>query len=583
GLTTEKLQRLIFGFLGAPIPHWAIWASTGRNDLVSIARTCQAFTEVALDILYHDVKLESLLQVWHAKGILRRVQTPSAEPEEIVFDRVPNSFDYQRLSYYSRRVRVLNVRYRWYATGTQMSYGTNFFPTFIEAITNWSTQQAEPFPQLQSLTWSGPGEVELVSCEAIILASPRLKAFTYGEYRDDSRSSSDSWPTLLRTLASAQSLERIEINLDLPVIDPIGPGTRAGLALCRLIMKPNLKELHLPDYVLESAAVVSSFASARHLERLTLSPAWKSVTGGVTDVPRAVTLDRLSHLGGTLDGMKTILAGPFVFRALTTITTDDVLQTSFYCSHLRTFFGLVGNGCPVIETLHISGYIHLDTVGQRSHFVLAPLRACTRMQHFMLHMMMLDRDGIRVHVPQDFNPTDMDWSSLISSWPDLHKMSYYFTGSSEGGEYYRRLDPGPRGTTRTLMGFSRNCRQLVSLVVPLTVTLHDTSAALQDDILPFGNFLRSMGFTNYSIEDDAVDVLAKLLLRLTWDDVGFDWSDLQGSEEGGFDLRSEKNLRAAIKLIDFIREARPTGTPPAPPGVRCHCMLPKQFLPYPPT
>ncbi|KAG8900885.1 hypothetical protein FRC00_010596 [Tulasnella sp. 408] len=543
---------------------------TEQSALLSVARTCQAFTEVALDILYCNIRFQDLLQVWHARGILKRVNKPFTKSQEIVFDRVPDPSEYQRLSYYSRRVRILEFRYEWWTVPqySYCGYDTNFFPTFIEMIVDRGTKRAELFPQLHSLTWSGPGEIELVGCEAIIQASPQLKAFAYAEYRDDPQSSAESWPTLIRTLASAQSLEKIRISLDLPVIDSIGPGTRAGLALSGLIMKPNLKELELPDYVIESTVVMSSFAFACQLEKLVLSPAWKSVTGKAK-VPRTASLDRLSYLSGTLEGMTSILAMPFVFRALSTLTTDDILETSFTWSYVRTFFQLVGNVCPVVETLHLSGHMNRCPIDQRTGFVLAPLKACTLIQSFKLHVM--DLDGPIASVPQDFNPTDLDWRYLITEWPDLQQMSYHFSGPPEGGEYYRRLVPRPQATVKTLTEFSRVCRQLRTLTVPITLTSYDADAALQDDILPFNNSMYSINFFNYSIEDDAAEEAAILLLRLTRDDVEFHWETWvypDDVEEEGFDMRNERNGCAVKKHIDFTRKARPTGPTPASSGSR---------------
>lgn len=81
-LTTEELQRSIFVSLLLGQFAWSPW-SNAKRDLLSVALTCQAFTEVALDILYNDVSLHDLLQIWRARGILRRVQTPSASLEMV--------------------------------------------------------------------------------------------------------------------------------------------------------------------------------------------------------------------------------------------------------------------------------------------------------------------------------------------------------------------------------------------------------------------------------------------------------------------------------------------------------------------
>ncbi|KAG8898366.1 hypothetical protein FRC01_010935, partial [Tulasnella sp. 417] len=160
----------------------------------------------------------------------------------------------------------------------------------------------------------------------------------------------------------------------------------------------------------------------------------------------------------------------------------------------------------------------------------------------------------------DFNPTDLDWRELISEWPDLHEVAYWFTGWSER-DTYRRLDPGPRATIKTLMGFSRSHRQLRSLNVPVTVASYDTDAALRADVLPFSRSLHSIHFDNYSIEDDAVDGLAMLLLCLTHDDVVIWWQDPDSVEDRGLDTRNEMNGRDTKKLIDFARKMRLMGFP----------------------
>ncbi|KIO21244.1 hypothetical protein M407DRAFT_245534 [Tulasnella calospora MUT 4182] len=350
---------------------------------------------------------------------------------------------------------------------------------------------------------------------------------------------------------------------------PVGPSTRVGLALSSLITKPNLKELELPDLVVTSAVVVSSFASARQLQKLTLSSGLypKPITGGGAEVPRAASSDRLSHLAGTPDGMKSILAAAFVFRALTTLTTRDAGgDHTFTWSFARTFFDLVGNGCPVLKNLDLGGFVTEGAADQRAYFVLAPLRACTRMRRFSFLGMAYHGP---VPVPQDFNPTDSDWRSLISEWPDLQHISYTFSGGYELVEYDPSLEPKPRATINTLMEFSRNCRQLVVVIVSLNVTSRDTDAALLGDILPFGSPMKFINFLGGSIEDDAVEGLAIMLLRLTRDDVDFHQGtrrNLDILEDDGFDMSSERNWLAAKKLIDFTRRARPLGPPPTSSG-----------------
>ncbi|KAG8936105.1 hypothetical protein FRC00_009755 [Tulasnella sp. 408] len=466
------------------------------------------------------------------------------------------------MTYYSRRVRRLSV-YCQDDYGRVNRYEANFFPTLIGLITGGNTEQFKPFPQLQSLFWSGPGEVELVSCEAIIQASPRLKAFFYNEGLEDSESSPDSWPTLLRTLASVQSLEKVDLGWRMS-LGPEGPTTRAGLALSSLITKPNLKELVLPDHVVTSSVVVSSFASARQLERLTFEPSRKPIKG-VAEVPRTASSHRLSYLSGTPRGMKSILSGPSVFRTLTTVTTSDVGgETTITWSFVRTFFNLVGNGCPALETLVLTGYVDEGPIEQRAPFALAPLRACTRMRHFQFMAMAYHGP---VTVPQDFNPTDSDWGYLISEWPDLQHISYTFSGGYELVEYDPSLEPKPRATINTLIEFSRRCRQLVMLILSLNATSQDTDAALQGDILQFGSSMNFINFLGGYIEDDAVEGLAMLLLRLTRDHVRFHPGKQRGLaylREEGSDTSSERNWGAAKKLIDFTRKARPSGPPVAP-------------------
>lgn len=92
-LTTEELQRSIFAYL-SDVFESSAEPKTEQNPLLSVARACQAFTEVALDILYRNIDFKSLLQVWHAGGILKRVKKPSARSQEIVGakNRIPELF-----------------------------------------------------------------------------------------------------------------------------------------------------------------------------------------------------------------------------------------------------------------------------------------------------------------------------------------------------------------------------------------------------------------------------------------------------------------------------------------------------------
>ncbi|KAG8900886.1 hypothetical protein FRC00_010597 [Tulasnella sp. 408] len=190
--------------------------------------------------------------------------------------------------------------------------------------------------------------------------------------------------------------------------------------------------------------------------------------------------------------------------------------------------------------------------------------ACTRMQRFRF---LARADRGPVAVPQDFNPTDSDWRYLISEWPDLRHMSYTFAGGYEVVKYNPSLEPKPRATITTLMMFSGSCRQLETLTVPLNATSYDTYAALEGDIVRFSSSMTSINFLGGHIEDDAVEGLAMLLLRLTRDDVEFHSGtrrDLDYLEKAGYDMSSERNWLAAKKHIYVTRKARPLESPAAP-------------------
>lgn len=75
------MQALIF-------PHLLALDTNGQplkeqNDLVNLAVTCQAFLEVALDVLWRHVNFGRLIQVWKARGVV--IERNSNYPEEMVW------------------------------------------------------------------------------------------------------------------------------------------------------------------------------------------------------------------------------------------------------------------------------------------------------------------------------------------------------------------------------------------------------------------------------------------------------------------------------------------------------------------
>ncbi|KAG8973261.1 hypothetical protein FRC05_008975 [Tulasnella sp. 425] len=437
--------------------------------------------------------------------------------------------------------------------------GADFFPTLTEVMAIQSTAGHNLFPELRSLVWSCEREADFVGCEAIIQASPRLKAFACEESRKEAPER--TWPTLFRTLASVQSLEILELQAR--NLGPIGPGSRTGLALSYLLSKPNIRQLLLPDQVVTSTLVMISLASARQLEKLTLVESTPSIADG-SAVHCTVSSDRLSHLSGTPQSLRSILAGESGLKALTKLSIIYP-WISFTWSFVRQFVDLIEKGCPILETLELEGRIddaaNLETHGIRAGFAIAGLGACTRMRRF--HMDIKSNGWSTSPVPRDFNPSDSDWRCLTSQWPELQEMWYDLGRESLNDEEYKpALDPAPRATINTLTAFSRSCRQLKSLAVPMSATIHDTRAALQDDILPFSDSMDRMYFFRASIEDDAVEELAMLLLRLTRDDVELyptELDDPDSTEGDELDSSREMNWHAAKKLVHFTRRARPLG------------------------
>ncbi|KAG9033548.1 hypothetical protein FS837_002442, partial [Tulasnella sp. UAMH 9824] len=294
------------------------------------------------------------------------------------------------------------------------------------------------------------------------------------------------------------------------------------------------------------------------------------------EVSRVAFSDRLSYLAAGPGAMRSILAGAFVFQALTTLTDDGVggqTTVTYTWSFVRTFADLVGNGCPVLETLELSVYVDGGPIDQGTNFVLAPLGACTRVQ--VCRLLLLIKWPI-TRVPQGFNPTDLDWSRLISKWQDLRLMQYCLSRNPREDGYDKPLDVKPPATINTLTAFSRSCRQLARFIVPLTVSTGDLKAALQGDILSFSSSIKFINFLGGPIEDDVVEALATLLLRLTRDDVDFhpgghggldyleeeEEGEEEEEEEYGFDTsttsrRSNENWRAAKKLIDSAGKQDP--------------------------
>ncbi|KAG8944706.1 hypothetical protein FRC04_001605 [Tulasnella sp. 424] len=561
----EELQYSIFSHL---LVFYALSSKPDeRQDaLVAVALTCQSFLDVALNILYDHITLFRLLQVWHGRGVLKRVNQPGTLDKYITFDRVPNASDRQRFEFYSRRVRTLEVPHR--SGNVQLarpadSFGADFFPTIGEVIAIRGTARTNLFPELRSLMWGCDltGD-DFVVCQAIIQLSPRLKSFTYTDTNLRPPVPASTWPIVLLTLASTHSLE--VVKLETTSLGPVGLGTGAGLALSSLLSNLHIKQLLLPEETAMSTSLLSRLATAQELQKLTFWPSdAQVVVTERTEEPGTLAWDRLTHLAGSSRALlRLILTGGSPFQALTTLasTAGSEWGSEFSWSLARTFISLLGERCPILQNIRVEIEIEAYVADPErvGGFVLAPLRACPRIQR--LYMVFETNSWDEYVIPDDFNPTDQDWRSLVPEWPDLREMQYDVGDPPFRNEKFKTaIVPAPRATIKSIAAFGRSCRHLKALALPITATLRDTDATLLDDILPFSDSLHYIDFSRASIEETAVQEMAALLVRLTHNDV-----DLYPEERNlpnrieneRLDIRRERNWQAVQKLVRSNRRAQ---------------------------
>lgn len=406
--------------------------------------------------------------------------------------------------------------------------------------------------------WCCRCDGDFVGCEAIIQQSPRLKYFAYTDTtRSSGPFSASTWPSVLRTLVLARSLEVVKLEIE--SLGPVGLGTPTGLALSSLLSKLHIKQLLLPEDATLSNSLMSCLAATQGLQKLTFWPSVDEIAKR-TEISGTLAWDRLSHLAGSPKTLlRSIRAGGSPFQALNTLTTTTGSNCGIITSWslTRTLVSLVGERCPILKNVRIEADLEYspEWVGD---FVLAPLRACPRMQYFYMDIKTYFWEY--PSVPHDFNPTDQDWRSLVSEWPDLREIRYDIGDQNENEEGCKpALVPAPRATIKSIAAFGRSCRHLRALALPIMATLRDTEATLPDDILPFSDSLHYIDFSRASIEEAAVQEMAALLVRLTHDDVDLypEERDLPDRiEDEALVIRRERNWQAVQKLVHSNRRAQ---------------------------
>lgn len=405
---------------------------------------------------------------------------------------------------------------------------------------------------------------DFVVCRAIIQLSLRLKSFTYTDTNLRPPVPASTWPIVLRTLASTHSLE--VVKLETRSLGPVGLGTGAGLALSSLLSNLHIKQLLLPEETIISTSLLSCLAVAQELQKLTFWPSdAQVVVTERTGKPGTLAWDRLTHLAGSPRALlRLILTGGSPFQALTTLATTRSAwgnANEFSWSLARTFISLLGERCPILQNIRVEVEIEADVADpeRAGGFVLAPLRACPRIQY--LNMVFETDSWDEYFTPDDFNPTDQDWRSLVPEWPDLREMQYDVGDPPYREEKFKMaIAPAPRATIKSIAAFGRSCRHLKALALPITATLRDTDATLLDDILPFSDSLHYIDFSRASIEETAVHEMAALLVRLTHDDVDLYPAGLKDlpsrKEDEILDIRRERNWQAVQKLVRSNRRAQ---------------------------
>ncbi|KII86170.1 hypothetical protein PLICRDRAFT_700291 [Plicaturopsis crispa FD-325 SS-3] len=390
-----------------------------RVDLARLARTCRAFRDPALDVLWHTLpSLDPLIRTLPTD--LWRIPKPvpmhrdGIEYRAFEFRRPVKEADWKRFYLYARRVRVFNFnhpfreRYVNYLDASVLSALLVSVPTLL--------------PNLQTLAL-GNGDSELVYHLGMLL-HPKLTSFSIVF---ESRS---NFPRRLSLLTSLP----LDSSLLVAAVSRI-VGTWSGLT-----------QLDIPGLTPQAIVIVSALPSLRSLRLRLEGLELASDTQHTLVFPSLRSLDFSAPSLNTCTTFISLLPPKHPLHTVKISLTGDSATPELY----RSFFEAVAEHCSPLALKFFDLLVHFTTppvsvVNMMD--ILTPLLPC--------HLL----ERLCVPVPAAVTFTDPAVRTLAVSWPRLRVLKI-LSG-------YRNT-PGACGVSATMLAdLVASCPSLCALSIPV--------------------------------------------------------------------------------------------------------------------
>ncbi|KAJ7708213.1 hypothetical protein B0H17DRAFT_1325134 [Mycena rosella] len=406
--------------------------------LAAVARTCTAFSNPALNLLWMSQETVMHLLQCMPEDIWSQESASDEDEEEeegMGLARAILPSDWDRPLVYARRVKIFHF---------QEPYGLSWSPKFFEEL-RLSFPGEYLFPNLETLEWESHKGSLLPHVRMFL--GPRLKHLTVAVFTSIAQLS------LLPGLAK-QCPALVDVQIEFS--DDLERQCQSSLSLFvrGLNCVETLSVPCLDRAALEHVGRLPTFTSLKLHHQLPLpsSPALPSITNQAL----FTSLESLAVTGPDIGETLAFLAHSPIeaidgtFPLLTTATTIATCYTTLVntCSHaplssLSLRRGLIGQTNPTINTLPTAA--HIETYAIRGP-QLRPLFLFTDLTH------------VNLGTPVGFALDDIAVTEMARAWP--HLISLHLSATE-----YAHVPP--RVTLDGLLSFAKYCPFLISLDLPL--------------------------------------------------------------------------------------------------------------------
>ncbi|KAG9019728.1 hypothetical protein FRB90_010999 [Tulasnella sp. 427] len=516
--------------------------------LLSVALTCKAFTETALD-LYWETVLDAtrLARIWWdvivdyvsvmtVAGLSSRPRGENRDHSSVSpmqgFQRPPSIEHLKRFFTYTDRIKSLVVDLSDLSR-KEAAFMTDllhllFHPRLTHIISPSSLNPLSRrccvvMPKLLNITWiPWPGH--------------EIAPSVLSSLKDDSR---DMLTRVTLVLPNSQSLTRavealannptkllqVDIRCSVPNRDDANDALlNAYEAL--VSNATTLKELVVPSSILLSPSALARLRHHPTLQVLRLSSSLAHFEvfplSSLPRVPRTFTT-LLALRVGDLHSFR--LLTPHL-HALQTLIIDgvDALE-GFLQEEIYDAFANIGLNHSMLEVLVVHLPLHLalteidstPNYAPEGMFILLKLLPCLRLRH--LHVQLDTDEGPNCIISKSpYDAVDSDWAQLSGSLTQLKSLSFS-AGPTVDYRWYTPANPiRPRATVNSLITILETSTSITHLNIPLNITLEGLLRCRQrveELVTSLPALPRCFEFWRVWLDEDAVSAMAEVLSQLS--------------------------------------------------------------------